>query len=231
MSRRFSGRVEAGRELAGKLKQLAGKDTIVLALPRGGVVVGYEIAHALRVPLDVLNVRKLGVPWHEELAIGAIATGGVRVLNSDIIMATGLTREDLDAVTRLQSLELDRRERAYREGRPAPVLRGRTVIIVDDGLATGATARAAIAVVRKQSPAHVVLAVPVAQASVANELAREVDELVCLLEPADLYGIGLWYESFPQLKDAEVRSLLSRGIAEAAEEHLPTSTGAGHVDA
>lgn len=216
MRTRFRDRVDAGRELAGRLSHLSGRDTIVLALPRGGVPVGYEVAHALHVPLDVINVRKLGVPWHEELALGAIASGGVRVLNNEVIMAAGVTREDLDNVTQLQQLELERRERLYRGGRPAPVLRGRTVILVDDGIATGATVRAAISVVRAQSPAHLVLAVPVAQASVAAELAREVDELVCVLMPSDLYAIGLWYDSFLQLKDDEVQRILARAAAEPA---------------
>ena len=214
MRTRFKDRADAGRELAGQLTHLSGKDTIVLALPRGGLPVGYEIAHELRAPLDVINVRKLGVPWQEELALGAIATGGVRVLNSDIVMAAGVTREDLDNVTRLQQLELDRRERLYRGGRPAPALRGRTVVLVDDGIATGATARAAISIVRQQSPARLVLAVPVAQASVAAELTREVDEFVCPLTPSDLYAIGLWYDSFTQLKDDDVQRILARAAAE-----------------
>lgn len=214
MRTRFKDRTDAGRELAGRLSPVAGKDTIVIALPRGGLPVAYEIAHALRAPLDVINVRKLGVPWHEELALGAIGTGGVRVLNNDVIMAAGVTREDLDNVTRLQQLELDRRERLYRGGRPAPVLTGRTVILVDDGIATGATLRAAIAVVRKQSPARLVVAVPVAQGSVAAEIAREVDRFECVLTPGDLYGIGLWYDDFPQLKDSEVQSILARSASE-----------------
>lgn len=216
MRTRFKDRTDAGRELAGRLSPLAGKDTVVLALPRGGLPVAYEIAHALRAPLDVINVRKLGVPWHEELALGAIATGGVRVLNNDVIMAAGVTAEDLDNVTRLQQLELDRRERLYRSGRPAPVLTGRTVILVDDGIATGATLRAAISVVRKQSPARLVVAVPVAQASVAAEIARDVDRFECVLTPSDLYGIGLWYDAFPQLKDSDVQSFLARSATEPA---------------
>lgn len=223
MRTRFKDRTDAGRELAGRLSPLAGKDTIVVALPRGGLPVAYEIAHALGVPLDVINVRKLGVPWHEELALGAIGTGGVRVLNNDVIMVAGVTREDLDNVTRLQQLELDRRERLYRGGRPAPVLTGRTVILVDDGIATGATLRAAIAVVRKQSPARLVVAVPVAQASVAAEIAREVDRFECVLTPGDLYGIGLWYDDFPQLKDSEVQNILAR----SASETVTALTGAG----
>ena len=216
MVTRFKDRAHAGRELGNRLSHLAAKNAIVLALPRGGLPVAYEIAHALRAPLDVINVRKLGVPWHEELALGAVATGGVRVLNNDVIMAAGVTREDLENVTRLQQLEIDRRERLYRSGRPAPDLRGRTVIIVDDGVATGATVRAAISVVRAQTPARLVVAVPVAQASVAEELAREVDEFVSLLTPSDLYAIGLWYEAFPQLKDGDVQSILAQAALEPA---------------
>ena len=210
MRTRFKDREEAGRELASRLAHLAGLETIVLALPRGGVPVGYEIAHALHVPFDILNVRKLGVPWHEELALGAIAAGGRRVLNHAVIMATGVTGEDLDAITRLQQLEIDRRERLYRNGRPAPVLQGKTVILVDDGIATGATVRAAISVVRAQSPARLVLAVPVAQASVAAELADEVDDLVCVLRPADLNAIGAWYDAFDQLTDRNVQNILAK---------------------
>ncbi len=216
MPTQFKDRTSAGRDLAAKLAHLRDQNVIVLGLPRGGLPVAYEIAHALHAPLDVLNVRKLGVPWHEELAMGAIATGGVRVLNNDVIMATGVTRENLDEVTALQRLELDRRERLYRSGRPAPDLRGRIVVLVDDGIATGATARAAISVVRAQQPARVVLAVPVVQALQADELKLEVDELVCVVAPGDLYAIGVWYDSFPQLTDDEVRKILARSAAEPA---------------
>ena len=220
MPSRFKDRTSAGRDLAAKLAHLRGQNVIVLALPRGGLPVAYEIAHALHAPLDVLNVRKLGVPWHEELAMGAIATGGVRVLNSSVIMATGVTQEDLDQVTALQRLELDRRERLYRDGRPAPALLGRVVVLVDDGIATGATARAAISVVRAQWPARVILAVPVVQPSIAKELEREVDELVYVLAPGDLYAIGVWYERFPQLTDEDVRTILARHAAEPAAAPL-----------
>lgn len=215
MTKRFRNRTDGGRQLAELLAHLRGRDSIVLGLPRGGLPVAYEVAHALRAPLDVLNVRKLGVPWHEELAMGAIATGGVRVVNDDVITAAGITRAALDEATEQQQLELDRRERVYRAGRPAPDLHGRTVILVDDGIATGATVRAAIAVVRAQVPAHLVLAVPVAQTSVADELAREVDELVCVLRPVDLHAIGVWYEDFPQLSDDDVRTILARSASEA----------------
>ena len=208
MRTRFEDRSEAGRELAARLTHLRDTNAIVLALPRGGVPVGYEIARALHVPLDVLNVRKLGVPWHEELAMGAIGAGGVRVLNDAVIRETGVTRQEIEAVTRQEEAELDRRERAYRGARPAPDLAGRTVVLVDDGIATGATVRAAIAVVQAQHPARVVLATPVAQASIAAALRREVDDVVCAVEPLDLYAIGLWYDRFGQLDDAEVRALL-----------------------
>lgn len=230
MPTRFKDRTSAGRDLAAKLAHLRDQNVIVLGLPRGGLPVAYEIAHALHAPLDVLNVRKLGVPWHEELAMGAIATGGVRVLNNDVIMATGVTRETLDEVTALQRLELDRRERLYRSGGLAPVLRGRIVVLVDDGIATGATARAAISVVRAQQPARVVLAVPVVQASMADALKREVDELVYVVAPGDLYAIGVWYDSFPQLTDEEVRKILARSAAESAAALLVTGAAERPLD-
>lgn len=208
MPSRFKNRTEAGRSLAAQLRHLAGQDVIVLALPRGGLPVAFEIAQSLRAPLDVLNVRKLGVPWQEELAMGAVATGGVRVLNDEIVHASGLSLADIDAATARQRAEIDRRERLYRGGRPAPNLAGRTVIVVDDGIATGATVRAALAVVRAQHPARLVLATPVVQASVASDLAKDVDELVASLTPDSLYAIGLWYDDFPQLTDDDVQEIL-----------------------
>lgn len=228
METRFLNRTEAGRALAGRLEHLRGEDVIVLALPRGGVPVAVEIARALDAPLDVLNVRKLGVPWQEELAMGALATGGVRVLNNDVILGAGVSGADLEEVTQFQAIELDRREKLYRGGRPAPILTGRTVVIVDDGIATGATARAAIQVVRSQHPARIVLATPVAQASVVETLERQVDECVVMLAPEDLYAIGLWYEHFEQLTDDEVRLALARTPAPAqrvgnGKEHLPVA--------
>ena len=216
MSMRFKDRADAGRQLADRLAKLRKQNTIVLGLPRGGLPVAYEVAHRLQAPLDVLNVRKLGVPWHEELAMGAIGTGDVRVLNNDVIMMTGITKDAIEEATALQRLELDRRERLYRGGRPAPDLRGKTVILVDDGIATGATVRAAITVVRAQQPTRLVLAVPVVQDSVAAELADEVDELVSLIRPGDLYAIGLWYERFTQLTDKDVQAVLARAAAEPA---------------
>jgi len=214
MATRFKDRTDAGRQVAARLEHLRGQNLIVLGLPRGGLPVAYEVAHALGAPMDVLNVRKLGVPWQEELAMGAIATGGVRVLNNDVIMASGITTELIEQAAALQAIELDRRERLYRSGRPAPDLRGRTVVLVDDGVATGATTRAAIKVTRAQHPAKLVLAVPVAQSSVAAELARDVDELVCVMTIGDLYAIGVWYDSFQQLSDVEVQRILARAAAE-----------------
>jgi putative phosphoribosyl transferase len=216
MIKRFKDRTDAGRQLAAMLTHLHGGKPLVLGLPRGGLPVAYEVAHALHAPLDVLNVRKLGVPWHEELAMGAVGTGGVRVLNNEVIMATGVTAAALEEATALQRLEVERRERLYRGGRPPTPLRGRTIILVDDGIATGATVRAAIDVVRAQQPARLVLAVPVAQASIAAELRSEVDEFVCVSEPGDLYAIGVWYDRFPQLSDQEVQAILARAAAEPA---------------
>jgi predicted phosphoribosyltransferase len=219
MTLRFRNRTDAGRQLAPLLAHLRGTDPIVLALPRGGLPVAYEIAHALKAPLDVLNVRKLGVPGYEELAMGAVGTGGVRVLNDEVIRAAGITKAMLEESANIQRVELDRRERLYRGGRPAPDLRDRTVVLVDDGIATGATVRAAISVVRARKPARLVLAVPVAQDSVATQLAREVDELVCLARPGDLYAIAVWYDHFPQLADDEVTTILARANAEIAAAH------------
>jgi putative phosphoribosyl transferase len=214
MPERFSNRTEAGRALAARLGHLSGENVIVLALPRGGVPVGVEIARALHAPIDVFNVRKLGVPWHDELAMGAIAAGGVRVLNEDVIAGTGVTAEDLDRVTAEQQIELERRERLYRDGRAAPNVAGKTVVLVDDGIATGASARAAISVLRSQNPLRLVLAVPVIQQSVATELARDVDQVVAVLMPSDLFAIGAWYADFAQLSDEDVRDALAQAMRE-----------------
>jgi putative phosphoribosyl transferase len=231
MSKRFTDRTDAGRRLAALLTHLRGQNVLVLALPRGGLPVAYQVAHALHAPLDVLNVRKLGVPWQEELAMGAIATGEVRVLNNEVIMAAGITKAVIDEATAFQRLELDRRERLYRSGRPAPELRRRTIVLVDDGIATGATVRAAIAVVRAQKPARVVLAVPVAQQSIATELEREVDEFVCAITAGDLCAIGLWYDHFPQLTDQDVQTILARAAAEPAAALVEVPRRAGELDA
>jgi putative phosphoribosyl transferase len=205
--------------LAARLGHLSGDNVVVLALPRGGVPVGAEIARTLHAPLDVFNVRKLGVPWHDELAMGAIAAGGMRVLNEDVVTAAGVSQADLDQVTAAEQLELDRRERLYRDGRQAPNLVGKTVILVDDGIATGATARAAIAVIRSQGPAKLILAVPVIQESVAMLLARDVDEVVSVLTPSDLFAIGAWYVDFSQLGDDEVRQTLADVATELEASH------------
>jgi putative phosphoribosyl transferase len=213
--RGFRDRRDAGRRLAEALSAYAGRgDTIVLALPRGGVPVGYEVARALGAPLDVYLVRKLGVPGHEELAMGAIATGGVRIVNQSVRRSLGLTEADVEAVAAEEAAELARRERLYRGDRPPPDVRGRTAILVDDGLATGSSMRAAVAALRQQGPARIVVAVPVAARETRDALAREVDDVVCVLTPGDFYAVGLWYEDFSQTTDAEVRDLLQRAAAE-----------------
>ena len=203
---RFRDRAHAGRLLAERLRGFAGRPTIVLALPRGGVPVGFEVARRLDAPLDVFVVRKLGVPGHEELAMGAIATGGVRLLNDDVIAE--VSARDIDAVTARERQELARRERAYRGDRPPPDVHGRTTILVDDGLATGATMRAAAAGVRRLEAARVVVAVPAAAAETCELLAGEADEVVCLTTPEPFYAVGLWYEDFSETSDDEVRRLL-----------------------
>lgn len=213
MNRPYRDRTEAGRELAQRLATLAGStELIVLALPRGGVPVGYEIAKALHAPLDVLNVRKLGVPWQPELAMGAIATGGIVVRNDAVIAEGDITEAQLESAIDRERRELDRREAAYREGRAPPTIADRVVVLVDDGIATGATMRAAVAAVRQQAPARIVVAVPVAPPPTMRALARLADECICLQEIEPLYAIGMWYMHFPQVTDDEVRELL-RGAA------------------
>ncbi len=208
--KRFRDRREAGQVLARTLAAYAHRpDVVVLALPRGGVPVGYEVARALGAPLDVFLVRKLGVPGHEELAMGAVATGGVRVLNDRIIRALGVPPNVIDAVADWQGEELARRERLYRGERPPPDVRGQTVILVDDGLATGATMRAALAALRQQGPARVVVAVPTAAPESCDDLRAEADEVVCATTPEPFYSVGLWYEDFSQTSDEEVRELLA----------------------
>ena len=214
-ARVFENRREAGRLLATSLMVYAKRsDVLVLGLPRGGVPVAFEVATALSAPLDVFLVRKLGVPGHEELAMGAIATGGVRVLNPEVVQALQIPPQVIDAVVTREQQELERREFAYRGGRAAPEVRGRTVILIDDGLATGATMRAAVAALRQQQPAHVVVAVPTAAPEACTELGSEADEIVCLTTPEPFFGVGRWYKDFSQTTDEEVRALL----AEAANQ-------------
>jgi putative phosphoribosyl transferase len=207
----FQDRADAGRQLAEKLSNYAGRDdVIVLALPRGGVPVGFEVAQRLRVPLDVFVVRKLGVPGHEELAMGAIASGGVRVLNEDVLYVLPDAQSIVEMVTAIEREELKRREHNYRAERPAAEVRGRMVILVDDGLATGATMRAASAALRQQGAAKIIVAVPVGAPSTCREISSEVDDTVCLYTPGSFMGVGQYYEDFSQTSDEEVRELLAQ---------------------
>jgi predicted phosphoribosyltransferase len=213
--RLFRDRSEAGRLLAARLAQYADRpDVLVLALPRGGVPVGYEVARALHVPMDVFIVRKLGVPGHEELAMGAVATGGVRVLNDQVVAGLGIPPYVIDAVAKWEQQELERRERLYRGNRPPPDVRGKTVILVDDGLATGSTMLAAARALCQQGPSKLVVAVPVASRDTCELLKEEVDEVVCAATPEPFYAVGLWYQDFSQTSDEEVRELLARSAAE-----------------
>lgn len=211
MAQRFKDRHDAGRCLASALRSYAGRsDALVLALPRGGVPVGYEVARALGVPLDVMQVRKLGVPGHEELAMGAIASGGVRIVSEDIVQMLQIPERVVATVAAAEEQELDRRERMYRQGRPFPDLRGRTVILVDDGLATGSTMRAAAAALRTEAVGRLVAAVPVAPKETCESLRAAVDEVVCALTPPHFRAVGEWYDDFTQIGDEEVRDLLGR---------------------
>jgi putative phosphoribosyl transferase len=215
MERTFSNRTEAGRQLAEKLVKYAGRDdVIVLGLPRGGVPVAYEVAKRLGVPLDVFIVRKLGVPGFEELAVGAIASGGVRVLNKDVFRALPNAEETIELITATETAELERREQEYRDGRPAPELRDRVVILVDDGLATGATMRAAVKALRQRDIAKIVVAVPVGPPDTCREVEDEADETVCLSMPEFFQAVGQYYEDFSQTSDEEVRELLASGTQE-----------------
>lgn len=209
----FLDRVAAGQALAAALESQRGKDVLVLALPRGGVPVAAEVAAALNAELDLMIVRKLGVPGHSELAMGAIASGGIRVLNSHVIASLRIQDTAIEAVARREQLELERREGAYRGRRPRPVIEGRCVILVDDGVATGATMRAAIAALRRQSPARIVVAVPVAPPDTVDRLRGEADEAVCLATPESFWAIGQFYVEFPQLSDDAVREQLARSWA------------------
>jgi len=214
-SRRFRNRTEAGKLLAKRLTAYADRhDVLVLALPRGGVPVGFEVAKALHAPLDVLIVRKLGTPGQEELAMGAITTGGVRVLNNEVIQALGISEGEIDSVAAKEQKELERREHLYKGSRGTPDVRGVTVILVDDGIATGTTMRVAITALKTQHPARLIVAVPVAPFSTCEELKKEVQEFVCLLTPEPFLAIGQWYENFAQTSDEEVCDLMERAARE-----------------
>jgi putative phosphoribosyl transferase len=210
ISTRFRNRTEAGKLLASKLTQYANcPDVLVLGLPRGGVPVAFEVAKALNAPLDICLVRKLGVPGHKELAMGAIASGGVQVLNEALVAWMQISGQTIAEVAQRELQELQRRERVYRGGRSLPQIRDRIVILIDDGLATGSTMRAAIGVLKHQQPQRIIIAVPVAPLDTCNELSVEVDEVVCLMTPEQFCAIGLWYEDFTQTSDREVCELLA----------------------
>jgi len=218
----FRDRTEAGQILSNRLLAYANRsDVLVLALPRGGVPVAFEVARLLHAPLDVFLVRKLGVPGHEELAMGALASGGARVLNEEVVSGLHISEEVIATVAAREQEELARRERAYRGDRPAPEVRDRTVILVDDGLATGSTMRAAIAALRQKHPARIVVAVPVGAHDTCAELQTEADEAVCARMPEPFHAVGLWYDDFTQTTDEEVHELLAR----AAEDHAPAPQG------
>jgi putative phosphoribosyl transferase len=213
----YRDRVEAGKHLAAQLANYANRDDVViLALPRGGVPVAFEVAKALHAPLDIFLVRKLGVPGYEELALGAISTGGVRVLNEDVIDYLVIPDEVIDAIAANELQELVRRERAYRGNRPEPDVRGKTVILVDDGLATGSTMRAATAALRQQKPARIVVAVPVSAPQTCDEYRMGADEIVCANTPEPFFGVGQWYRDFSQTTDQEVRDLLAQAGSDYA---------------
>lgn len=215
----YRNRSEAGKQLAARLTHYADRDDVmVLALLRGGVPVAFEVAKALPAPLDIFLVRKLGVPGHEELAMGAISTGGVRVLNDDVVDYLQIPESVIDAIAAIELRELERREWAYRADRPEPDVRGKAIILVDDGLATGSTMRAAAAALRQQNPARIVVAVPVSAPQTCDEYRMGVDEIVCASTPEPFLGVGLWYHDFSQTTDDEVRELLEKAQADYAAE-------------
>jgi putative phosphoribosyl transferase len=227
----FSNRREAGSRLAEHLRDYANrKDVIVLGIPRGGVPVAFEVARTLEVPLDILLLRKLGVPGHEELGFGAIASGGIRALNPEVVEALRISPLDIELVTNRERKELKRREQAYRGQRPPLNLRGLTVILVDDGIATGSGMRAAVGALRQMQPAHVVIAVPVAPSATCNRLRSEVDDLVCLTMPEPFYGVGQFYFDFSQVSDQEVNELLDRAAREIYEQNHPSAEAAAIED-
>jgi putative phosphoribosyl transferase len=217
MPERFLNRTDAGRRLAAELTRFAARsDVVVLGLPRGGVPVAYEIALALDAPLDVFVVRKLGLPGHEEFGIGAIASGGVRIVDESVLRAYGIDAATLDRITERERRELERRERRYRDDRPFPPINHRLVILVDDGLATGSTMRAAVAALRAEGPREIVIAVPVGAPETCAAMRHVADEVVCLETPDPFYAVGLWYEDFEQTTDEEVHDLLERAAARAS---------------
>lgn len=207
----FKDRIEAGRLLARELKPYAERPgALILALPRGGVPVAFEVAQALGIPLDLMVVRKLGLPGQEELAMGAVATGGIKVLNQALIQNLNISEAVLDSVVDKERKELERRERVYRGERPAPEINNRWIILVDDGLATGATMQAAVSALQQQKPAGIIVAIPVAPPDTVEKLRKEVDEVICLATPESFFAIGAWYEDFSQTSDEEVGGLLAR---------------------
>ncbi len=226
----FKNRAEAGKLLADQLSgRVSGPDALVLALPRGGVPVAFAVAMALDAELDILVVRKLGMPGHEEFAMGAIGSGGVRVLQPGVPGLMGVTVQQVEAVAARETAEIARRERCYRGERPAPALAGRTVVLVDDGIATGSTMKAAVQIVRQQHPARVVLAVPVAPPDALQEFAPLVDEVVCLEAPLRFRAVGQWYRDFDQTSDEEVQDLLAMAWRRGTASPIHNSTGrTGH---
>jgi predicted phosphoribosyltransferase len=217
---RFRDRHDAGTQLAAKLLRYADQpDTLVLGLPRGGVPVAYEVAHGLHAPLDVLIVRKLGVPGQEELAMGAMATGGAWVLDEALVRTVGISPTQIAAIVQAEQQELARREQLYRGARPFPEIQDRTIILIDDGMATGSTMYVAIQAIRQLGPRRIVVAVPTAAPDTCEALRLEVDDLVCLITPKVFYAVGLWYADFTPTTDDEVRQLLDR----AMQEHTPST--------
>jgi putative phosphoribosyl transferase len=222
MSAVFADRAEAGRHLAAALSDFTGRaDVLVLALPRGGVPVGFEVARALDVPLDVFIVRKLGVPGHEEFAMGAIASGGVQLVDDAVVRQLGLNDRDIQRIAAAERRELERRARRYRGDRPLPDIASRTVILVDDGLATGSSMRVAVAALRQEHPSRIVAAVPIAPPETCDALRREADDVVCAVTPEPFYAVGVWYEDFRQTTDEEVHDLMERARRELAPAPLP----------
>jgi predicted phosphoribosyltransferase len=205
----YKNRSDAGKRLAAKLQIYARRpDVVVLGLPRGGIPVAFEVARELQLPLDVFVVRKMGVPGHEELAMGAIASGGIRVLNEDVVRSLNISRETIESVEKTQSEELKRREQLYRGNRPGLDVRDLTILLVDDGLATGATMRAAVQALRRQKPVSIIVAVPAAAPEACEELGEEADDIVCAITPDPFFSVGSWYQDFSQTTDEEVSQLL-----------------------